>query len=330
MPTLKDVAKASGVSLTQASRALNDYDDVSEQTKQKVRKAATGIGYVKNVNASRLALQSNNQISVVIYAFASSKHSEDNILIRMLNGIYGFAEEIGYDILPLFVSIKRPKSYLDYCKSRMIPGIIFIGARYDDAYFNELMDSDYPCVTIDTPARGRNKASVVIDDEKYSQAAVSEMIKRGYRRIGMINGHEYASVSIRRLQGYKSALLQNGLPFDESIVMDGGFMRDMAAGEARKLLGAKVDAIFCASDIMAIGALEAVQSEGYNVPGDVGLFGFDGLLLTSFVKPNISTVVQDNYQKGYEAAKLLHSILQGKHYEPRKFIECELRIADSI
>ena len=330
MSTLKDVAKASGVSLTQVSRALNDYDDVSEETKEKVKKVAQKIGYVKNINASRLAMQKSNQISVILCGFTQVRHNEDNILLSMLNGIYEFAEEINYEVLPLLVSANWQKSYINYCKSRMIPGVIFIGGSSNDCDLKELLESDYPCVTIDMHVEGINKACVLVDEEKYSQVAINEMINRGYKRIGMINGHPYACVSVRRQQGYENALLQNGLPFEKSLVLNGQFLRKPAAKETEKLLDLEVDGIFCASDIMAIGALETIQKKRLKVPDDIGLFGYDGLLLTKFTTPNISTIAQDNHQKGYEAAKLLHKILKGKPFDKQKYVECKLWITDSI
>jgi LacI family transcriptional regulator len=192
------------------------------------------------------------------------------------------------------------------------------------------MASDFPCVVIDTPSAGKNKACVLIDNEMYSQLAVNEMINRGYKRIGMINGHTHASVSIGRLQGYKNALLQNGLEFDAELVRDAAFEYDLAAAETEKLLKHNVDGIFCASDIMAMAALETIRTKKLDVPADIGLFGFDGLLFTRFITPNLSTVVQDNYQKGYEAARLLYKILSNEDYVNFVYTGCEVRVTDSI
>ncbi len=330
MTTLKDIAKISGVSLTQVSRALNDFDDVSEATKIKVKKVADELGYIKNINASRLARQTSNQISVIVEGFSQIRKNEDNILLSILNGIYNFAESIDYEVVPFLASEKHKKSYIEYCKSRLINGIIFIGGRYDNIYFMELIRSDFPCVVIDMPVIGKNKACVLIDNELYSQQAVNELIVRGYKKIGMINGHEFANVSIGRLQGYKNALMQNGIEFDESLVKNGEFSYSVALDRAEELISQNVDAIFSASDLMAMAVFHKASERGLNIPKDVALFGFDGLMCTNFTHPRLSTIVQDNFKKGYEASKLIHKILKNQEYMNKVYVDCEVKIRESI
>ena len=330
MTTLKDIAKMCKLSVTQVSRALNDRDDVSLSTKNKVRKAANELGYVKNINAKRLVMRESNQISVIIHGFDRYKRDNDNILLTVLNGTYNYAESINYEIVPFFVSQKNKESYLQYCKSRLINGVIFIGARSDDDRFLELINSDFPCVTIDTLIEGRNKASVLIDDEYYAYKAVSEMINRGYKKIGMINGHEYAYVSHQRLEGYKNAIEDHGLNLDQRLIKRANFEFDEASLKTRELINENVDAIFCSSDIMAMGAFCEIFDNNLKVPDDIAIFGFDGLMVTKYTNPKISTIVQDNYKKGYKSANILHKIVKNEDYEKKVFVDCEIRITNSI
>ncbi|MCL2321968.1 MAG: LacI family transcriptional regulator [Oscillospiraceae bacterium] len=330
MTTLKDIAKTCELSVTQVSRALNDCDDVSISTKIKVRKVAEELNYVKNINARRLVLKKSNQISVIICGFDRYKKDNDNILMTVLNGIYNFAESINYEIVPFFVSKKNDESYLQYCKSRLINGIIFIGARSDDEKFLEIINSDFPCVTIDTLIKGKNKASILIDDEYYSELAVSEMINRGYKKIGMINGHEFAHVSLERQRGYESALKKHRIHMDESLIKCANFEFNEASLKAKELIDENVDGIFCASDMMALGALDEILKNNLKVPDDIALFGFDGLLITEFTNPKISTIAQDNFKKGYEAARILHKIVKRESYEKKVFVDCEIKITNSI
>ncbi len=330
MTTLKDIAKTCELSVTQVSRALNDCDDVSTSTKIKVRKVAQELGYVKNINAKRLVMQKSNQISVIIYGFECYKSDNDNILMTVLNGIYNYAESINYEIVPFFVSQKNKESYLEYCKSRIINGIIFIGARFDDERFLEIVNSDFPCVTIDTLIEGKNKASVLINDEYYAHHAINEMINRGYKKIGMINGHEFAYVSLQRLQGYKNALKEHSIEINDKLIKCANFEFNEAIIKTKELISENVDGIFCSSDMMALGALYEISENKLKIPNDIALFGFDGLMITKYTSPKISTIVQDNFKKGYEAAKILNKIVKNEDYEKKVFVDCKIRITNSI
>lgn len=331
MVSLKDIAAASGISLTQVSRALNNHSDVSEETKQKVRRIAKEMGYVKNINAQRLATKVSNQIAVIVIGMnEDANDSGGNIFIDIIRGINKFATEVEYEAIIHLVENKRKKSYLEYCKERAIEGVIIIGSQFDDPRFTELVESDFPCVAIDIQIDGKNKGSVIINNTYYSMIAVNEIIKSGKNKIAMLSGTEHDMVSLERKAGYEMALRTNKLTVDENIIINCEFDYNKSIEATRDLLNCNVDGIFCASDYMALGAIKAIEENGLRIPEDIAVFGFDGIPIGQYIRPRLTTIKQDNYKKGYSSAKLLYEILTGKENMGTIVVPCTVEKRESV
>lgn len=330
MITIRDIAKLAGVSITQVSRALNGHKDVSEETRQKVIKIAKENNYVPNLAAKKLATKNDNSICLIIVGF-EKRDINNNMLMEMMGGVFNGATEKDYEVVLYLYSekISNKKSYIEFCKERGVSGAIICGMKSDDLQFKELVKSDFPTVVVDVPYITENVGSVVIDNEKYSYLAVKSLIDEGRKKIGFINGHENASVSVERKQGYITALEDNGIEFDESLIGNGEFIRSIAFNVAQGLIENGVDAIFCASDLMAIGALDAAKSVGLKVPEDISIFGFDGIDIIRYTSPPISTIAQDSYDKGHKSVNLLIDHLDNK--APMKMVKssCKIKIRES-
>lgn len=332
MTTIKDIAKRVGVSVTTVSRALNKYNDVNHNTREKIIEAAKELNYTPNVVARTLVTKKSKTIGLIVSELNRSS-SKDNFTFEVLCGINEYTAEANYDMV-LFSTDpnkQKNKSYSQLCKERGVDGAILQGIRTDDPYLKEVLESEIPCVLIDIPIQNKSVGYVTTDNVLGAKTAVDHLIQLGHSHIGMINGHEHAFVSKERLKGYQAALLENDLIFDATMVGDGQFFEKDAEKAAYKLLieHPEMTALFCASDLMAFGAIKAAQKLNLSVPRDLSVVGYDDIILASYAWPRLTTVAQDKYLMGYKAAEMLISMLKGENEGHICILPTELVMRDT-
>ncbi|MCT8137034.1 LacI family DNA-binding transcriptional regulator [Anaerobacillus sp. CMMVII] len=329
MATIKDIAKAAGVSVTTVSRALNGYHDVNEKTRKKIKEVADQLNYSPNTLARSLVMNKTNTIGLLVSELNRSG-VKDNFTFEVMCGINDCVGDLGYDLILFNTNPdkQKKKSYTQLCRERQVEGVIFQGMKKDDPYLKEIIDSEIPCVLVDIEMQGENVGYVTTDNEFGAQMAVKHLYNYGHRHIAMVNGHDQALVSIRRLQGYKKMLSEANIPFNENYVVDGGFSEQNAEEVTIQLLKnfPEITAIFCASDLMAMGVMKAAKNLGLNIPSDLSVVGFDDILLASYVNPPLTTIAQDKYKMGYESANLLINILNSKDSSRVKVLDNHLVI----
>lgn len=327
-PTIKDVAKATGKSITTVSRALNGYSDVSPSTKAHIIKVAKGLGYVPNQSAKNLVRKKNNTLAIILSGL-EKEGGKDNIVYSLLSGMYAFAETINHEVALFTTSTakQKEKSYLQFCKEHNIGGAVLNGIRTDDPFFSELLQEDFPCVFIDVHMEGKRTCNISIDNKKASEEAVNHLISGGHRKIAMINGRKEATVSIEREKGYRAALSKGDILLNEDYIVYADYFEDKAYSVTLELLGRNPDitAFFCASDMMAIGTMKAVNDLGYRIPDDISVIGFDNIPLSEYTTPPLTTISQDFYTMGYEAGMQLDKLINNEKVpknicSPYKFI----------
>jgi LacI family transcriptional regulator len=330
--TIKDIAKAAGVSITTVSRALNGYPDVSEKTRQKIIDIAKQLNYSPNTLARGLVMNKSKTIGLLVSGL-TKESAKDNFTFEVLAGVNQYVSEVDYDMV-LFSTTstkQREKTYTQLCRERRVDGAILQGIRNDDPYLQEVVESDIPCVLIDIPIESETVGYVTTDNVLGAKKAVKHLISLGHKNIAMINGYRYAFVSEQRLKGFKEALLEAKLPIHEEWIVDGAFREDNAEREALHLLTnyPYITAFFCASDLMALGVIKAVKRLGKRIPDDVAVIGYDDIILASYATPPLSTIAQNKFAMGYEAAKLLIHMLEGKAKSHVKVLETELKVRES-
>ncbi|ANB58352.1 helix-turn-helix family protein [Anoxybacillus sp. B7M1] len=330
--TIKDIAKAAGVSITTVSRALNGYSDVNEKTRQKIIEIAKQLNYSPNTLARGLVMNKSKTIGLLVSGL-TRESAKDNFTFEILSGVNQYVSEVDYDMV-LFSTTstkQREKTYTQLCRERRVDGAILQGIRIDDPYLQEVVESDIPCVLIDIPIESETVGYVTTDNVLGAKKAVRHLLALGHRDIAMINGYEYAFVSEQRLRGFREALLEAEVPFREQLVADGAFKEEKAEQEALRLLTCypEITAFFCASDLMALGAMKAIKKLGKRIPEDVAVVGYDDIILASYTTPPLSTVAQNQFAMGYEAAKLLIEMLEGKATSHIKVLETELKVRES-
>ncbi len=318
------------MSVTQVSRALNNKDDVSTQTKERIQKLANDMGYIKNITAKNLAMSVTNEIALVIKGFEDPSNSVDyNPIYPILCGVNKIAikheQTVVVHILP-----DTTTSYVTYFRNKGIANAVLFGFDYDDARLEEVFKSNINCVFIDVQVEDENKGCVVVNNTLYSTKAVELLINSGKNNIAMISGKPHALVSLEREAGYKIALEKNGKKIYE--IYQGDFNKKTAKKVTEELLNKypEIDGIFCASDYMALGCMEVIQNLGKKIPDDIALIGFDNIPSSRYTSPSLSTVGQDDYKKGIEATKMLMKISNGENILRTKTLDCEILKRESV
>ncbi|MCP3028219.1 LacI family DNA-binding transcriptional regulator [Halobacillus sp. A5] len=332
MTTIKHIAKQAGVSVTTVSRALNGYSDVNAKTRKRIEKVAEELNYSPNSLARSLVRNQSETIGLLVSGF-TKESIKDGFTVEVMSGINSYVAETEYDLV-LFntdSSKQRKKTYTQLCKERRVDGVILQGIKTDDPYLEEVMESDIPCVFIDIPVSSDHVGFVSTDNIEGARVAASHLAELGHRNIGMINGHEQAFVSKERLQGYKLGLQQHGITYVPEYVKDGSFIEQEAYNQAIVLLQThpEISAVFCASDLMAIGAIDAATHLGYRIPEELSIIGYDDIPLASYVSPALTTIAQNKYDLGYYAARMLINILKNQQKPEKCILKTELKIRQS-
>ncbi|MEC0666259.1 LacI family DNA-binding transcriptional regulator [Priestia flexa] len=332
MTTIKDIAKVAGVSITTVSRALNGYSDVNEKTRQKIINVAKKLNYSPNTLARGLVMQKSKTIGLLVSGI-SRESVKDNFTFEVLCGVNERASLLGYDLI-LFntnTTKQREKTYTQLCKERRVDGAIIQGIKKDDPYLTEVLESNIPCVLVDIPIRSNLVGYVTTDNKLGAKKAVEHLVQLGHVHIGMVNGSEDAFVSQERLRGYLDTLEEHGIDIRENWVVNGEFEEAVAEQQAYELLktNEEITSLFCASDLMALGALKACKRLGRSVPDQISIVGYDNIVLAAYSSPQLTTVGQEVYQIGYEAADLLIEILENRSTNMERYLETELIIRET-
>jgi DNA-binding LacI/PurR family transcriptional regulator len=324
LPTLTDVARVAGVSRATASRVLAGSDHpVRPETRQRVLMAARQVGYVPNEIARSLIRRRSLTVGLIIPDITNSYYAE------LVGGVEEVVRPQGFSVL-LANTGRDPGRLRESVKlfgSRRVDGLIIAGGGTDEG--GDSMFPELPVVTV-----GRHRLpypTVEIDNRGGAFLAVNHLLAGGRRRVACIAGPPDSTTVKDRLAGYLAALEQAGVVFRPELVRFGDFRPTSGYELTRALLTAhpEVDGIFAHNDRMAIGALAALADLGYVVPGQVGVVGFDDIVLASFVRPALTTVRVRPHRIGVAAAELLLKALRGEPHPDRVLIETELVIRSS-
>ncbi|MFN4285491.1 MAG: LacI family DNA-binding transcriptional regulator [Lacibacter sp.] len=323
--TIKDIAKALGLSTSTVSRALRDSYEISPETKQRVLEYAQKINYQPNPIALSLKERKSRSLGVIVCEIANSFFSQ------VINGIESVANERAYNIIiaQSHDSAGRELSDLQFLASRSVDGIIMsVGSETSDYNFlKELTEKGLPIVFFDRIVPGIETHKVIADNTVGAYEAVSHLIKKGYRHIAAIANAEGLSITQERIAGYKQALADNGLPVQESLIQycqHGGLVHDELQQAFQQLWKQKKkpDAIFAAADKLTTGCLRILKQKKIKVPDEVALIGFSNNDLTELLDPPLSIIKQPAFEMGVAATALLLQVIESK----RPVTEFETRV----
>jgi LacI family transcriptional regulator len=328
--TQKDVAKLAGVSQAIVSHVVNNTSKViPEQTRQRVITAMDELGYTPNKAARSLRAQKSFAIACIVPDITNA------FFPAFLRGIQSVADFHDYDLI-IYDSNTSAAKELHYARalgSGHVDGAVAVLFNRDDEVVTDLIAQGIHIVSFEgtRPKPGTRQHDVVyIDNISAAQAAVAYLIKHGHTRIGMLTGTEGTPPQRRRLQGYRQTLSKHNLCFDETLVRNGNYTEKTGFAEMVALLSLpeKPTAVFAANDLMAIGAMFAVQNAGLRVPEDIAIIGFDDIPAASLVRPRLTTVRQFQEKTGQQSAELLFSRLSGDVTDQVQFIEMPFEIVE--
>ncbi|MEC2343790.1 LacI family DNA-binding transcriptional regulator [Paenibacillus barengoltzii] len=311
-PTIKDVAKKANVSIATVSRVLNNLQGYSDQTKAKVYRAIEEIGYQPNAIARGLINKKTQTIGVMFPTVSSLFSSE------ILHGVEDFAQDNGYSVMVCNTDSdgKRTLKYLQVLREKQVDGLIFSSEVLKEEYYQTLQQMRIPYVLVSTESGYDHVPYIKVNDFQAAYDAVEYLIRFGHRKIALLSGTKHDTIAgIPRIEGYKKALENHGIPINESYIAYGDFLFDVSYKAMEELLSRAPDitAIFAASDEMAIAAISVAAKYGIKVPDELSIIGYDDLKLAQMSVPPLTTVRQPLYDMGNLASqKLIHMIKTGK------------------
>jgi LacI family transcriptional regulator len=300
MPTIKDVAKKAGVSLSTASYALNNLPHVHPVTRQRVIDVANAINYHPNASARNLKTKRTNNIGVFVYGFSGPVFSE------ILEGVNHVVQEHGFNIL---VSSGHSSSIM--LKEKQVDAAIIFDSSFDREVISQFAKTS-PVVVLDTYLKGNNIYSSVIDNEVLVHQLIRQMINEGYSRFVYVSGPKDAFNNKERYKGYQQALQEAGLRSVHYYHGDFTTPSGYEAGKLIALMKPLPDFVYCANDEMAIGVMKALIEKNISIPSTIAVAGFDGSYLNNpYIKPSLTTITINHYAWGKGAALfLIQALLQ--------------------
>ena len=303
---IKDIARELGVSLATVSRALADSPDISTETKERVWATAEALNYLPNLMARSLRSRRTRVIGVIV------ENVSHEFGAQIVRGIHDQLLRSGYQMLLSSVGAgpDEDRTAVSMLLERSVDGLIIADAVHHlaEAAPSELANNPLPLVFINRRLASPGDTSYVAPDDVYGgYVATEHLISHGHRRIGYIAGPPAWQPTWDRLDGYKRALADYGLAFDESLVAWGDWTLPSGLAVTKELLNRehRPTAIFAGNDLMAAGAIDAARELGLSPPEDLALVGYDGRGMSRYLRPALTTVTKPTYELGRAAANLL-------------------------
>lgn len=297
---LEDLAKQAGVSISTASRALNDSPAVNTRTKKRIWKLARELDYPFRDYMPAGPIGAEATIAIVVpEPQARNGRMADPFLFELLASIGDAARSRGCDIL---LSHIAPASYDDLASAMntsRADGVIFLGQSTLHDAFNRLAREGHNFCVWGAALPEQDYCSIGSDNLRGGERATSHLLRLGRKRVVFL-GDSAAPEAAQRLRGYRNALEASGLPYDDELVIPAQFEVASARAMMENLLqrGIEIDGIFAASDLIAFGAIQALDGVGKSVPGDVSVVGYDNVPFGGYFTPQLTTVEQDTARAG--------------------------------
>lgn len=333
--TIKDIARACGVSVSTVSRVLNNRPDVSDDVRGKVLRAVEDSGYIPNNSARDLVRSRSDAIGVIVRGMGNLFFAD------MLKTVSREIETSGYTMVLHFIDsdADEVKAGAILEREKKLRGLIFLGGRFDyTPAALALVGVPYVCCSFTNcfgSLKEEDYASVSIDDYMTAYKAVEKLIELGHRRIAaVVPSCSDRSISELRYNGYLAALREHGIDFDSRLLVETGGCFGMAEtyDGARRLVesGADFTALFALSDTTAIAAMKALEDHGVRIPEDVSVIGIDGLSVSEYVSPTLTTMIQPAEEMGRESVRILLDMLEGREKPRHLLLPARLRQGASV
>ena len=328
--TIEDISRKLDLSISTVSKALNDYSDVSQATKDRIRNAAREMGYHPNRAARSLRRQRTEKIGVVVnYPI----NIVDDFLSELIPGAALAAEQADYNLI-LYTSVARhPEHISRVCRAGEVDGLLLLWPPKLDETIELMAEEGMPYIVLPRRVPHADVSYIAADHCASGQALTQHLIKLGHTRIGFTLYPEVHQSNTDRFAGYRAALADAGIPFDERLVVETSG-QDPRNGETVLLKFLEMDepptAILCFTDPMAMRALAAANARGIRVPEELSIAGHDGILTSGLTVPALTTARQPIPEMGRLAVECLLAQIADNGLAPaRHVLPVELMIRGS-
>ena len=320
--TIHDIARKLNITASTVSRALKDHPRISAETKKAVQKAAQKLNYQPNNIAAALRNGKSNIIGIIVPT------ADRTFFSSVVRGIEEIANTAKYNVMicQTYDNYEKEVSTVEALLNARVDGIIVSHGKETQNFdhFLKVKERGIPIILFDRSNDELEVSNVVIDDFLGAYKATEHLIQQGCKRIAHFTNARKISIFKERLRGYREALLDNGLKFDESLVVDSNLQLEDGRNSMEQLLKRKdiPDGVFSSSAYGVLGAMQVLKEKGFKVPEDVALVGFSNEPFTSFTEPPLSTIDQHPMRMGNAAAEIfLEEIaVKDKKFIPQKIV----------
>lgn len=313
--TIRDLAEKLTLSITTVSRALDGYDDVAEETRKRVIKAAQEMGYEPSYAARQLRRKRADAIGYILPT--SSPSFSDPFYINFLTGL---CDEVASQHMDLMVtscpsdSEKEKHQYRQWVQSRRVDGIVINRTRLHDWRIEFLAQNSIPFVSLGKGETQADYPYVDISDTNGMKQLVTHLVEKGHRRIAFIGAAPELVIHIDRSKGYQQGLAAAGIPFDPALVRQGDLTEEGGYQAAIELIvqPQKPTAIIGCNDLTALGVLRAAKEKGIYIGTELAIAGYDGIKETEYTNPPLTTLYQPTYEIARTLAGMLVKCIEGE------------------
>ncbi|WP_340678759.1 LacI family DNA-binding transcriptional regulator [Paraglaciecola sp.] len=311
MTNIKKVCELAGVSTATVSRTLKTPDLVTAKTREKVMKAVQEAGYRPNWLATSVKTGRANTIVVLVPNLVNP------FFMRIIGGIEQAAQERGYTVLLCDTQgdSVRENAYASMVLTNRADGLIQLDHSFPFSANDAQLAESIPMVSVCERIQTEKKYPVVaLDNYAAGRALAHHLVNYGHSRIAAIVGQIHSQIYKERLKGLKSVLQEEGISFDDSLIVGGSYSIETGIDSARQLLALDTPptAMLCFNDDIAIGAMHEIHKQGLRVPDDISVVGFDNIKVSAFMNPPLTTIDQPAYDMGKKALDMLLNVIEGK------------------
>lgn len=311
MVTIKDISKRSGYSISTVSKVINNYPDIPNSTREVIIKLMEEMRYVPNSTARSLKTSRSYTIGI-IFEEVTQQGLQHPLFSKILESFKAVVEDKGYDILFLAKNMGLQNgSYYEHSIRKQVDAILVLCADFNNPSMIELYESEFPIVVIDYNVE--NALTVTSNNESGAKLAIDHLVQLGHRNIAHIYGDPETFIGGIRKLAVEVALSQHGITLPQEYEFNGSkYSKDEGYEGMKELLELSTPptAVFCASDLMAIGAIQAARDSGLRVPEDISVIGFDGIDIGQMITPRLTTVRQNTTLMGEIAAQSILDMVE--------------------
>lgn len=317
---LEEVARLSGFSRSTVSRVINNDPNVSRATREKVMSVVKQVNFQPNVVARSLAAGRTRILGLVIPRDVSALFT-DPYFPAQIQGVASACNSHDHSVMLWLAEPEYERRTISgFIQNHLVDGVIVSSNLIDDPVVKKLLENQFPFVLIGRHPTDERVSYVDVDNRNSSRDAVMHLLRLGRRRVATISGPQTMMVGYDRLLGYQEALRLRGIALDPELNIEGDFTEAGGYAAMQRLLTRRPDAVFVASDTMAMGALRALRENRVRVPEDIAVVGFDDMPFSARSEPPLTTVRQPVFRTGVAAAEILIDLIENPGSAPRRIV----------